>query len=514
MGLVVIVLLAAGLRLYDISLESLQADENVSWDAARGILHTGLPHSASGIFYTRSPLYHYLLGAWLGLFGDQLEVARAFASLSGLGAIVVSYLIMLNITGRHTLALLTAFILAIDPWQIHMSRIVRFYQQTQLFSLLSTLFFLKGFLWREGRHWQYLFFVSCAAAVLSQEVFITTFPAFFVAFLACYRPFDWKNDWRILLGTGTVVVVLFIDLAIFYFWCLTPLVAISTSTGSITQLHLFNVTIFSNTALLGNNNANLLYSSTALLGLLYWVKKPQAPILVLYSLVGLTIIMLTVLVVQSASRYIFPLYPFIVMLSILTIDAVLQTSANDFFPGALESLQGTKKRWIGLMAAIIGSIVLCNMEPWKTVFAYGHPLNLEHQEGFEYIRQHKQDRDKIMSVHPMTAAILFGGIDYYLANPISFDEVYSVERGIIERWAGGKLISKIDQIRELFHQHQRLWIMLDELETLKMPPEILDFLARSTTVEYELFGVKILLWDHAAGRYTTAIDQGGAGDSY
>src|SRR5262249_39631602 len=59
--LVLILLLGLALRAYRIDFQDLQDDEHISWDAARGILRTGAPESISGIYYTRSPLYHYLL---------------------------------------------------------------------------------------------------------------------------------------------------------------------------------------------------------------------------------------------------------------------------------------------------------------------------------------------------------------------------------------------------------------------------------------------------------------------
>ena len=69
--------LGLGLRLYGIDAQPPQADENVSWDAARGILRTGGPLAVSGVLYTRSPLYHYLLAGWLAAFGDTLTSAAA-----------------------------------------------------------------------------------------------------------------------------------------------------------------------------------------------------------------------------------------------------------------------------------------------------------------------------------------------------------------------------------------------------------------------------------------------------
>ena len=77
-ALIGIIALALGLRVYNIGFEDLQADEKVSWDAAAGVLRSGLPVEYSGIFYTRSALYHELLAAWLSVFGNTKVAARMF----------------------------------------------------------------------------------------------------------------------------------------------------------------------------------------------------------------------------------------------------------------------------------------------------------------------------------------------------------------------------------------------------------------------------------------------------
>ena len=95
--LIAIIVLTIAMRVYQVGLENLQDDENVSWDAARGILRTGLPVETSGIFYTRSMLYHYLLAGWIGAFGDTKSVARAFSIIPGVLAVWFTYRLTLRV---------------------------------------------------------------------------------------------------------------------------------------------------------------------------------------------------------------------------------------------------------------------------------------------------------------------------------------------------------------------------------------------------------------------------------
>src|SRR5262249_27703203 len=147
-----------------------------------------------GVLYTRSPLYHYLLAGWLWAFGDSLVSGRCFSLVPGVAVIPALYYLVWAITSRRYLALLAAFALAVDPWQLGIGNFMRFYQQMQLFVVLTTICFFKGFLWNLGKRWQNLFFASALAGVLSQEIFATTFPAYLLGFLLCYRPFGWRKD--------------------------------------------------------------------------------------------------------------------------------------------------------------------------------------------------------------------------------------------------------------------------------------------------------------------------------
>lgn len=512
--LCLIMALGFSLRYYNISFEDLQADENVSWDAARGILRTGAPEAVSGVFYTRSPLYHYLLAGWLALFGNTLRAARTFSLIPGVGVIAAVYFLMVRITGRRSLGLITAFLVAVDPWEIHVSRIIRFYQQMQFFSVLSMLYFLRGFVWKEGKRYQNAFFFCCAAAVLSQEVFVTVFPAFGIGFLIFYRPFDWKADRNVWIGFITLMVITGVDIAVFSIRCLTQHVGVGTSSGSIMQLHLFDVLAYSFTFFAGNNRAHLFYSLLFFLGIFYWLKRPNAAVWMLYGMVGLTLFTLTVLVIQIASRYFYSIYPYLIGISVMTADALIREASTRLFPLTDTPIAILKRRWTALAAASLLVVAVSNVEFGKLADSYSRHRNLQHLTAFNFIREQKQPEDKVMSVYPMPAAIVLGGIDYYLVGFISFDEVYLDRIGPIDRWAGGKLVSKADQIRALFQQHKRLWIVIDEEESKKISADLLAFIRQTSTVQYAFFGGEVFLWDKEAGIYAPFPEKGGESDSY
>ncbi len=187
-ALAVVMLIAVVLRVYHIGIESLQADENVSLDAARGVAATGAPFETSGVLYTRSTLYHYMLAGWIALFGSAPGTARLMSVIPGVLVIPLAYDLAYRATGRRTVALACALLMAFSPWQINKSRNIRFYQQMQFFGALATCCFIRGFVQEHSKAAQNLFFVAASLAVLCQEVFVLTFPGYCIAGLPLPAP--------------------------------------------------------------------------------------------------------------------------------------------------------------------------------------------------------------------------------------------------------------------------------------------------------------------------------------
>ena len=137
---------------------------------------------------------------------------------------------MYSLTRRRSLGLFTALVLAVDPWLLGTVNFIRFYQQMQFFAIVTLLFFHKGFVRKEGKVYQNLFFLCMTAGVLSQEIFITFLPGYFLAFLLCYRPFGWRADRNIWVGFLTMLIVSQLNIYSWAVLCLTPHVAVATTT--------------------------------------------------------------------------------------------------------------------------------------------------------------------------------------------------------------------------------------------------------------------------------------------
>lgn len=513
--LIAFTLLGLVLRLTMLEIDDLQADENVSYDAARGILRTGVPQSTSGIYYTRSPLYHYMLAGWLYLFGDTVAAARAFSVVLGTAVLPAVYLLVVTITRRPTIALLAVLIMAIDPWMIHLARNIRFYQQMQFFSIITIYFFIRGFIWQEGKSFQNYFFLFCTLSALSQEVFIVTFPGFCIAAFLFYRPFRLAENWNVVFGFAAMMIVIIFDLFVFAVVCLTPHVGIATSSASIMQFHVLFPYAFPNTFFIGNLRSSLLFSALFVIGVIGSFFRPVPAVVTLQVLIVATLVTVTVLVVQVAARYLFAIYPLLIITAVIAADDTIRRTAHMVMLRArVATLLPTVRRWSAIMFAIAASLFLVNQDLYHLAKSYTGRINLAHKSGFQYIADHYQAGDRIISASPMAAAIVLNRLDYYLMNLVFFDEVYRTPAGVVDRWSGGTLISKVDQLRDVLLSNERVWLMVDESEVRTFDRELALFVDGTGTTVYEFFGGRVILWEREGGRLPLAPDRGGAIDTF
>jgi hypothetical protein len=503
--LALILAVGLALRLYRIDFQQLQFDENVSWDTARGILRTGLPQSPSGIYYTRSPLYHYLLAGWLLLFGDNYVSARCFALLPGLGVISAGYALVLAVSGRRYLGLLAALLLALSPWELHFSSFIRFYQLGQLFVVLCTLFFLKGFVWRQGKRYQNLFFVCGTAGVLSQEALGLLFPPLFLAFFVCYRDFSWRADVNVWAGFAFMMGIAVLDLLTFGFICNTPHVGVATWSSSVFQLNFRNVTEFTTTFFWMSNGANALLTAFFLASLLHWLTRPDPAVLVLYAVVVLMVLGSTVLLRTIAPRYVYAPYPLLLSGALLSADALIRRLTNSLSWSADARETGRKRACLGgLLGGIALAGCLVNFELDKVLDSYGRDRYPEHQLALGYIADHRLPEDRLMTLLPVSTGIEGARADYYATGPrvgfVRFDEVFPRADGAAERWEGGRPLWQLEQYQQVFLRHERVWVLVSDYKLSLMAPEVAQYLRASCSVEYEFFGGQVLLWDRSAGR--------------
>jgi 4-amino-4-deoxy-L-arabinose transferase-like glycosyltransferase len=132
-----ILLLGTALRFYDLGSESYMSDEMYTVLEAQQSIHQLI---TSGRL-DQPPAYYLPLLLWVKIFGANEVSTRSFSALSGIGSIVLIYLIGRALFDRRV-GLFGAFLLAISGIQIYYSQTARFYSFYEFTTLLSFLFFI------------------------------------------------------------------------------------------------------------------------------------------------------------------------------------------------------------------------------------------------------------------------------------------------------------------------------------------------------------------------------------
>ena len=123
LALLLILLLAAGLRFYRLDAQSFWNDEGNSARLAERSVRLILEGAAGDI---HPPLYYLALHVWRAVLGDSEFALRAFSAVGGVGLVALIYAL-----GRHFLdpaaALAAAFFAAVNPFQVYYSQEARSY---------------------------------------------------------------------------------------------------------------------------------------------------------------------------------------------------------------------------------------------------------------------------------------------------------------------------------------------------------------------------------------------------
>jgi len=134
--LLLILILGAALRIYNLGIESLWYDEVSSVDQALRDLPS--------LFYKfhLSPLYFLILKYWIRIAGASEFALRIPSVIFGVGAIFLIYKLSVALFNERV-GLLSSFILSISPFHIFYSQETRHYALFVFLTLLSITLFLK-----------------------------------------------------------------------------------------------------------------------------------------------------------------------------------------------------------------------------------------------------------------------------------------------------------------------------------------------------------------------------------
>lgn len=207
--LLVIVLLAFGLRFTDITLRPFHNDEGVNFFFIQGISQKGY-YEYSHLNY-HGPAYFYLTKFFTNLIGEN-EMGMRFSAIL-VGTLTVLVLLPLIELGQVGLVIISAILLALSPSLVFFSR---YAIHETLFLFSSALLGVSLFLWIETRKKLYTILAGIALGLLisTKETFIISLFGIFwgLIFLGRYNQVLCliKEQWKYILYATLLTIILII----------------------------------------------------------------------------------------------------------------------------------------------------------------------------------------------------------------------------------------------------------------------------------------------------------------
>lgn len=201
--LLLIILIGAFLRFYDIGAESLWLDEAASIREAAMSIKGMVAHS------NQPPLYFLILNLWIKLFGTGEAALRSLSAIFGIISLLLMYLIG-SILFTRRIGLLACFLSAISSFHIRYSQEVRGYSLLLLLALVSYYFFIK--IIKQNKKWHYICYLLASILLGYVHIFglliISSQVLFFILFWNKYRAQRVK-----FLSTIGIIILAYLPLA-------------------------------------------------------------------------------------------------------------------------------------------------------------------------------------------------------------------------------------------------------------------------------------------------------------
>lgn len=506
-GLLVLCALA---RMYKIDFQPFDDDEYASTQAFLGIARTGLPRLVpEEVWYTRSPLFHYLVGAIVKLAGENVWAMRLPSVWFGVATALLLYLCGSRLLNRPWVGLGALALYSIHPLAVYLGHIARFYQQQQFFMLLCIYWFCRGFVREGSQRYRYLTLAAFLASVLSQEIAaVMGFPIALGALLFA-RDHGVRANLRLLVAVGCVLAMVALDFAVFQSRCLTRLEGISTHVEASIRPHFWNPFNLA-TLFLSYSRLHVIPSVLLLLGIpsLVFRRDRIACSLLWFFSSG---ILLTNLLVNGVSiRYVYFLLPLFILLSILGLDA--GTSGLVRYVADRHAV-GRVNPWVRpISTAVIFLGIVLAMSPWRLAWSYESKLVGDSTGAYQFMRSQLREGDVIIATepHPHAAILEAGRVDYDLSVPIAYDFFLLKEGRLLDRNGGAKAVVNVDQLREICKRSPRVWVVLNREKfrtkghdiLWQFPGARLELFIRRNFVNVRNFPLcSVFLWDAARGEY-------------
>jgi mannosyltransferase len=198
--LLLVILLALVLRLYQIDRESFWIDEATSYWVASSSPVSIVQTSTKDV---HPPLYYLTLHYWMKIFGNSDGVIRLLSATFGILAIPVVFHIG-KLLFNERFGLVASLFLAVSGFHIQYSQEARSYSLYFLLTSLSVLFIILAL--KRIRYSWIVYILSTVLLLYTHNTAVLVVPAIMLLYLIFSWPWRLKNIYPFLFATFAVVI--------------------------------------------------------------------------------------------------------------------------------------------------------------------------------------------------------------------------------------------------------------------------------------------------------------------
>ncbi len=498
------------LRVYRLDFQPLDDDEYASAQAIMAIAEIGVPQfAADGVWYTRSPLFHYGMGALVALLGPNLWTLRLPCAVFGVLTCGLTYMFGSRLLKSPWVGLGAMLLVALHPYEVYTGHVIRFYQLQQLLALATLYCFCRGFVRDQSERYRYLTILAFLSMVLCQEASCVMGFSLLLAYLLFAVDKGWASGLKLMTVAACAVLIIVLDYAVFQTRCMTRLPGISPNLEAAVRPHFWHPYNFLS-LLIGYSRLHVVGSVFLLLGLPLVCRERQRCTLALYVVLFSGIVMTNLWVTHNSLRYQYWLIPVWAILSMEGMRALLKRVCAFGLDAAAEPHR--HGRWLAATSAIGLAACLLVFSPWRLPSSYDMKLLGDSTGALQFVRAHLRPEDRVMVTQPHTHAALVetGRADYDLAVPLLYDYAMLKEGRLIDRNAGAEVIGDLPHLAATLQEHDRVWIAVNHEKfrsrgqnvNWDYPGARVDqFLRRNCQLMHRTYLWSVYLWDGDRGRY-------------
>jgi hypothetical protein len=495
------ILLCFVVRAWQIDLQPIDDDEYASVQASLAISAKGVPELEQGIWYTRSPLYHYLAGGVAAVSGGNIFSLRLLSVFAACATAMVLWKLGRELTCNRLVPFCALLFFAIHPYLAYTGHNARFYQQQQFFHLLTVYFFLRGFVANSGMRDRYLTVLALLAAVLSQEITVLQLLPFAICFALFAQRRPWAEDVRFLVVAGCALALVALDVAFFKVKCMTALEGVSPNVEATIGWS-FDTPMNFLTMFIGYSRVHLVLSAFLLAGLVITLWRRKRAWLCLYLYLFLSVAAANLFITGKSLRFQNELIPIWILLSVygLVECAKLLFPKRDHF-AARTALAGG---WV--------AVAVLSCSPWLLLGSYDQHIPSDSTGALRFVAENRRPEDRLAIAEPApnAAAVEKEPADYGISIPIYYDYFVRRHGALVDRNGGAQLIGSLDGLQKAFAKNQRLWILVSRKKmtgtkvSWGSPSSRLHlYLHENAHLVFRSYAWSVYLWDRNAGHYSS-----------